>query len=359
LKRPLLDHYIFQAIPVYLKNMKVGLVETPGILKIVERDEPKLVNDTDVLIKVKRVGICGSDIHIFHGKNPFAVYPRVWGHEITGEVIETGKAAARLQKGNHVVVEPIISCGTCYACRQGRGNVCERLQVMGVHIDGGCREYVAVPAANVHVLPDTLPWDEAVLIEPFTIGAQAAYRGNVQHGDLVLVMGAGTIGLTAVQMIKLVGAVVIVTDIVDEKLEYAKTRGADYTINAKTEQVPERVREISGGMGANVVVDAICSKKSFEDAVELCSAAGRVVELSFSETPSEIAPMPLVKNEITICGSRLQTKRFPVVIDYVKQGKLPLAGFATRSYPIDQMAEAFDYVDKNNAQVRKVLINFE
>ncbi|MDR3248107.1 MAG: zinc-binding alcohol dehydrogenase family protein [Treponema sp.] len=339
--------------------MKVGLVETPGILKIVERDEPKIVNDTDVLIKVKRVGICGSDIHLFHGKNPFAVYPRVWGHEFTGEVIVAGPGVTHLRKGNHVVVEPIISCGTCYACRQGRGNVCESLQVMGVHIDGGCREYVTVPAANAHLLPDSLPWDEAVLIEPFTIGAQTAYRGNVQSNDLVLVMGAGTIGLTAVQMAKLAGATVIVTDIVDEKLDYAKTRGADYTINAKNEHVPERVREISGGMGANVVVDAICNKKSFEDAIELCSVAGRIVELSFSESPSDIAPMPIIKKEITICGSRLQTKRFPVVIDYVKEGKLPLAGFVTRSYPIDQMAEAFDYVDKNNAQVRKVLISFE
>jgi L-gulonate 5-dehydrogenase len=340
-------------------NMKVGLVEAPGVLKIVERPEPKITKDTDVCIKVKRVGICGSDIHIFHGKNPFAVYPRVWGHEFTGEVIETGPGVTNARKGDHVVVEPIISCGTCYACRQGRGNVCEKLQVMGVHIEGGCQEYIVVPAANAHVLPATLPWDEAVLVEPFTIGAQAAYRGNVQSGDIALVMGAGTIGLTVAQMVKLAGATVIIVDIVDDKLAYAKTRGADYVINAKNENVLERAREISGGMGANVVVDAICNKKSFEDAIELCSAAGRIVELSFNETPSEIAPMRIIKNEITICGARLQTKRFPVVIDYIKQGKLPLGNFITRSYPIEPMVEAFDYVDKNNATVRKVIISFD
>jgi L-gulonate 5-dehydrogenase len=339
--------------------MKVGIIKTPGTLALAERDKPVIKESADVLIKVRRVGICGSDIHIYHGKNPFAVYPRVWGHEFVGEVLETGTGVQSARPGDHVVVEPIIACGTCYACRQGRPNVCEKLQVMGVHIDGGCQEYTVVPAANVHVLPAGLPWDEAVLIEPFTIGAQAAYRGNIQKGDLVLVLGAGTIGLTAINMAKLAGAEVIAVDIVDDKLDYAKSRGADYTIHAAREKVADRLREISGGMMANVVVDAVCSKQSFEDAIGYCSAAGRIVELSFNETPSEIAPMRIIKNEISVCGSRLQTKRFPVVIDYIKRGDLSLAGFVTRSYPIDQMAQAFDYVETNNATVRKVIIRFD
>ncbi|MDR2659979.1 MAG: zinc-binding alcohol dehydrogenase family protein [Spirochaetaceae bacterium] len=339
--------------------MKVGVVETPGVLKLVEREIPKIKNANDVLVKVKRVGICGSDIHIFHGKNPFAVYPRVWGHEFVGEVVETGTAVKSVKKGDHVVVEPIISCGECYACRQGRGNVCLNLKVFGVHIDGGCAEYVVVPEANAHILPADLPWDEAALIEPFTIGAQACYRGNVQKGDYVLVMGAGTIGLTVAAMAKLYGAIVIVSDLIDDKLAYAKSRGADYTINSGKENIFDRVNEITGGMGANVTVDAVCVKKTFEDAILLTSVAGRVVELSFSETPSEIAPVNIIKKEISVHGSRLQTKRFPVVIDFVKSGKLPLGGFVSKVYPISQMAEAFDYTEKNNASVRKVLISFD
>jgi L-gulonate 5-dehydrogenase len=339
--------------------MKIGVVETPGVLKIAERGVPTVQNSTDVLIKVRRVGICGSDIHIFHGKNPFAVYPRVWGHEFVGEALELGTGVTTVNKGDHVVVEPIISCGTCYACRQGRGNICESLKVMGVHIDGGCQEYIVVPAANVHVLPSELPWDEAVLIEPFTIGAQSAYRGAVQPGDVVLVMGAGTIGLTAAEMARLAGATVIVSDLVDAKLDYAKSRGAAYTINSGRENLLERVRELTGGMGANVTVDAVCIKKTFEDAIEVTSAAGRVVELSFSETPSAIAPVNLVKKELTICGSRLQTKRFPVVIDAIKRGALPLTGFITRTYPLAEMLDAFAYVDNNNATVRKVVISLD
>jgi L-gulonate 5-dehydrogenase len=339
--------------------MKIGVVEKPGELKIAERDMPKIRAGDDVLVKVKRVGICGSDIHIFHGKNPFATYPRVWGHEFVGEVVETAPGVKAVKKGDRVVVEPIIYCGACYACRQGRGNICENLKVMGVHIDGGCQEYIVVPEAKAHTLPDTLSWDEAVLIEPFTIGAQAAYRGNIQKGDYVLVMGAGTIGLTVAEMAKLAGGIVIVTDLVDEKLAYAKSRGADYTINSKEVDMMEKVREITGGMGSNVTVDAVCIKKTFEDAVLVTSAAGRVVELSFNEIPSEIAPVNIIKKELTICGSRLQTKRFPVVIDYIKQGKLPLSGFITRKYPVAEMTAAFDYVDKNNASVRKVIISFD
>ena len=237
--------------------------------------------------------------------------------------------------------------------------MCEQLKVMGVHIDGGCQEYILVSATNVLEVPQSLPWEEVVLLEPFTIGAQACYRGNVQSGDFVLVMGAGTIGLTVAKMAKLAGAVVIITDLIPGKLQYAKSLGVDYTINVKEQNLYDTVREITGGMGANVTVDAVCNKKSFEDAVELTSAAGRVVELSFNELPSDIAPVGIVKKELTICGSRLQTKRFPVVIDYLKQGKLPLEGFVSKVFPIEQMVEAFDYTDKNNATIRKVVISFE
>lgn len=339
--------------------MKVGIVETPGVLKLAERAIPEIKNDGDVLVKVKRVGICGSDIHIFHGKNPFAVYPRVWGHEFTGEVAGMGALVKSVKIGDRVVVEPITSCGKCYACRQGRPNICVDVKVFGVHTDGGCAEYVIVPEANLHILPEGLPWDEAALIEPFTIGAQACYRGNVQKGDYVLVMGAGTIGLTAASMAKLYGGIVIVSDIVDGKLGYAKSRGADYTINSANENLFDRLDEITGGMGPNVTIDAVCIKKTFEDAVRVTSAAGRVVELSFNETPSEIAPVNIIKKELTICGSRLQTKRFPVVIDFIKSGKLPLAGFVSKVFPVERMAEAFEYTEKNNASVRKVLISFD
>ncbi|MDR1578787.1 MAG: zinc-binding alcohol dehydrogenase family protein [Synergistaceae bacterium] len=339
--------------------MKVGMIEVPGILKIIESDEPKIEHEDDVLLRVKRVGICGSDMHIFHGSNPFAVYPRVWGHEFVGEVVDAGNAVTRAQKGDRVAGEPIRSCGTCYACKKGRPNVCASLQVMGVHIDGGCREKLVMPEKYIHKLPDGISWEEAALVEPFTIGAQTCLRANVKEGDIVLVYGVGTIGLTAVQMAKLYGATVIALDIVDAKLNYAAETGADYTINARSCDVYDRVMEITEGMGPNVTIDAVCVKSSFEDAVTMTSVAGRVVELGFGESPSEIRPLALTKKELTICGSRLQTGRFPVVIDFIRQGKLKLKGFVTSTYPLEKMREAFKYMEEKSAVTRKILISMD
>lgn len=338
--------------------MKAGIVEKPGVLRVIEREKPVLKNPDDVLIAVKRVGICGSDMHIFHGKNPFATYPRVWGHEFVGQVVETGSAAG-VQVGDHVVAEPITYCGTCYACKQGRGNVCTQLKVSGVHVDGGCQEYIVLPSKQVHKIADDLPWDTACLIEPFTIGAQSCLRAGIQPGDVVLIYGAGTIGLTILQCAKLAGGTVIITDLVDDKLAFASSVGADYTINAGKEDVNDRVMEITGGMGSNVTIDAVCTKQSFEDAVRVTSAAGRVVEMSFNETPSDIAAFHLTKKELDVRGSRLQTGRFPVVIDAFNQHRLQLDGFITATYPISRMEEAFAYVDANGATVRKVLIDME
>lgn len=338
--------------------MKVGLVEKPGSLRVMEREAPKIQKPDDVLIAVKRVGICGSDMHIFHGKNPFATYPRVWGHEFVGEVIEAG-AEACVAVGDHVVAEPISYCGTCYACKQGRGNVCTQLKVLGVHVDGGCQQFVVLPSKQVHKIAADIPWDTACLIEPFTIGAQSCLRGAVRPGDVVLIYGAGTIGLTILQNAKLAGAITIITDLVDDKLAFAASIGADYTINAKNENTYDRVMEITNGMGANVTIDAVCTKQSFEDAVKVTSAAGRVVEMSFNETPSNIAAFELTKKELDVRGSRLQTNRFPTVIDAFNQHQLKLDGFITATYPISRMEEAFAYVDANGATVRKVLIDME
>lgn len=339
--------------------MKVGLVEKPGVLKLTDREEPKIQNPTDVKIKVKRVGICGSDIHIMHGTNAFAVYPLVFGHEVTGEVVEVGSDVKRVKPGDHIVTEPIRYCGECYACRQGRRNACHSLKVMGAHIDGGAQEYYVLPEQNAFLVPKEVSWDHAVLVEPFTIGAQACYRGQVQAGDVVFVMGAGTIGLTVMVNAKLLGATVIISDIYDEKLAYAKELGADHIINAKEVDVVEKVKELTDGYGANVVVDAVCSVSSFEQAIDCTGAAGRIVEMSFNQNPSAIKPVKLAAKELTVLGSRHQTNRFAPVIQYLIEGKLPVEGFATAVYPLEKMAEAFEYADKNAALVRKLIITFD
>ena len=337
--------------------MRVGLIEKPGVLKVAQRDEPKIENPTDVKIKVRRAGICGSDMHILHGTNAFAVYPLVWGHEVAGEVLAVGTEVKSVQVGDHIVTEPIRYCGTCYACRQGRNNACHSLKVMGAHIDGGAQEYYVLPEQNAFVVPKEIPLSHKVLVEPFTIGAQACYRGQVQAGDVVFIMGAGTIGLTILVNAKILGATVIISDIVDEKLSYAKGLGADHVINAMGIDIVTKIKELTDGYGANVVVDAVCSVGSFEQAIDCAGAAGRIVEMSFNQQPSAIPALKLAAKELTVLGSRHQTKRFAPVIEYLKAGKLPVEGFVSAEYPLSRMEEAFS--GAGAADVRKIVINFD
>src|SRR5690606_18941560 len=166
--------------------MKAVQVPEAHNMQIIDQETPKIQNSDEVLVKVKRVGICGSDMHIYHGTNPLATYPRVVGHEVAGEVVKVGSSVETLEIGDHVVIEPINYCGECYACRKGRPNVCEKLSVFGVHEDGGMREFIVLPEKQLHAVDKELAWDETVLAEPYTIGAQAVWRGGVEKGDTVL-----------------------------------------------------------------------------------------------------------------------------------------------------------------------------
>lgn len=340
--------------------MKTILVSQPGQLSVAEKELPAITAPDQVLMKVKRVGLCGSDNHIYHGSNPFVVYPRVIGHEFAGTVEAVGEAVTNVKVGDHVVGEPIEFCGECYACRQGRGNVCQNLTVYGVHKDGGAQEYIVMPAAHVYKVEDSIPWNTAVLAEPLTIGFQACWRGGVQPGDFVLVMGGGTIGLCCLLAAKKKGAMVAITDILDDKLEYAKKLGADYAINVKQTALADAMAELTGGMGPNVVLDAVCSKTSLEEAIELASVAGRVVGLGLaSGVVSELSHVTMAKKEVGVFGSRLQNGKFPEAIALIESDPDLLADFVTQEYALDQAQEAFDFFNNCASQVRKILIQMD
>jgi 2-desacetyl-2-hydroxyethyl bacteriochlorophyllide A dehydrogenase len=339
--------------------MKAVQIPKAMEMEVIDTEKPAIAHPEEVLVKVKRVGICGSDMHIYHGTNPLATYPRVPGHEVAGEVVEVGSGVTGVKPGDHVVVEPIRYCGECYACRTGRPNVCSSLSVFGVHEDGGMREYFVLPEKQLHTADPGLDWDEIVLAEPYTIGAQAVWRGAVQEGDSVLIQGCGPIGICILKMAKLSGANVIMTDLKQERLAFAKENGADEIIDAGKESVEEKVMELTGGEGPNVVIDAVCLPSTFELGVNVVSPAGRVVVLGFDEKPSPISQLPITKKEVTIVGSRLQTNQFGKVISLLNEGKLEANGFITHKFTLDEVQEAFNFVEKNPDQVRKAVIVFE
>lgn len=339
--------------------MKAVQVPKAHEMKIIEQDLPQIQKPGDVLVRVKRVGICGSDMHIFHGSNPLATYPRVVGHEVAGEVVETGTAVASVKEGDHVVVEPIRYCGECYACRKGRPNVCEKLSVFGVHEDGGMREYIVLPEKQLHAVEKQLDWDEIVLAEPYTIGAQAVWRGQVEKGDTVLIQGCGPIGICILKLAKIAGATVYMSDLSEERLAFAEDNGADKVINAGAESVKEKVFEFTGGAGVNVVIDAVCIPSTVELGIDVVSPAGSVVVLGFTDQPSAIAQLPITKKEVTIVGSRLQTNQFGPVVKYLNNGELTSGGLITHKFKLDDVKEAFSFVENNPDKVRKALIVFD
>ncbi|RKL68130.1 alcohol dehydrogenase [Salipaludibacillus neizhouensis] len=338
--------------------MKAVQVTGAHELAIIEKEKPVISEANQVLVKVKMVGICGSDMHIYHGTNPLATLPRIIGHEVTGQVEEIGADVTGLAVGDKVVIEPIESCGKCYACRTGRTNVCSKLEVYGVHLEGGMQEYVAMPDYLVHKVSQDLDWKESVLVEPFTIGAQATWRGNVKKGDTVLITGAGPIGLCCLKMAKAKGATCIITDLSDDRLEFAKSWGGDVTINAIKEDVKEQVFDLTNGEGANIVIDAVCIPKTLEDAIEIVSPAGYVVVLGFDEKPSSIPQLPITKKEITIVGSRLQTNKFPEVIQLFNEKTFGIEDMVTHQFPVEKIKEAISLIENSPNDIRKVVITF-
>ena len=338
--------------------MKSIEIIAPHQVAVIERKKPDLRDPHDVLIHVRYVGICGSDIHIYHGTNPFASYPRVFGHEFVGEVEAVGEAVTKLQAGDHVICEPIEYCGKCYACTHGSPNVCPDVHVYGVHIDGGGCEYIVLPEEKVFSVSREIPWKELVLSEPLTIGAQVCLRGEVRSEDSMLVMGAGPIGLCIMLMAKRAGAKVIMSDLLDERLAYAEKLGADFIFNAGREDTKEVIDRITRGYGVNVVADTVSTGASLELAAEIASPAGRVVEIGFDSVKASIPLKTFTQKQLRISGSRLQSYRFEVVRDVMNERSLPLSDFVDRVFSAEQAPEAFRYCDDHAGRFRKIVIEF-
>ncbi len=313
----------------------------------------------EVLLRVHRAGICGSDLHIYHGSNPFAVYPRVIGHEFSGEVEAVGEGVTHLAPGDHVVVDPVVSCGRCYACRVGRTNVCANLEVFGVHRDGGFRNRLTVPAANAVKVDPNLPYAIAALAEPFSIAANVLSRTGIDAGDTVLVYGAGTVGLTVTQVVKLHGARCIVADLDEARLERARGFGADVVINSRTTSVPDAVRDENDGLGPTIVIDGAGVPALLEEACRVASPAGRIGLLGFSPAPCNISQQEIVKKELTLVGSRLNRRLLPQVIGWLESGELNPAGMITQTFAADQAADAFKLIETDPSSTIKVQLSFD
>jgi len=337
--------------------MKSIVIQKPNELVIEERSVPTPAAG-EVRVKIKLAGICGSDSHIYRGHNPFAKYPRVIGHEFFGVIDAVGEGVDQARLGQRVSVDPVISCGHCYPCSVGKPNVCTSLVVLGVHRDGGFSEYAAVPAKNAWVIPDAIPDKHAVMVEPFTIAAQVTGHVSPTEQDVVLVYGAGPMGLTTVQALKGVYNVkqVIVTDRIEERLAMAEKSGADWVINNGKTSLQEALEE--KGVKPTLIIDAACHPSILQEAVTLASPAARIVMMGFSSEPSQIVQQGITGKELSIFSSRLNANKFPVVIDWLEKGLIDPDKLITHAFDYHHVTDAIELFENDQRQCCKVLLTF-
>jgi len=334
------------------------LKEAYNIEKI-EMDEPSISNSDEVLISVKFVGICGTDMLSFQGKHELLTYPRVLGHEFSGIVEDIGSDVKGLKSGDNVVVEPLVVCGTCKPCRTGDYNVCEDMKVMGVRVDGACQEKVVVPADRVFKLPENVTLREGAMIEPLCVGLEVSRRGQLSIEDTLVIFGAGTIGLCTLKAAKCYRARKIISvDINDDRLKMAKDMGADYVINSSKEDIENAVSELTDGKGASLVVEAT----GVEDALKVCLTAtayrGRVVILGFYKSSMvQIPALHIVKKELDVYGSRLYRNRFPLALSLLEKKEVVLSDLITHEFPFDQIEQAIRTALDPKEKSLKVIIS--
>lgn len=339
--------------------MKAVQIVKPNQLEIIDMEKPQIDQENNVLVRMLASGICGSDVGIYHGTNAAATYPRVIGHEIVGVVEEVGPGATKVKVGDRVIIDQVTACGHCYACRKGRPNVCGNLKVRGVHIDGGYREYMAVPDKDCYLVPDCLTDEEAVMIEPTTIAVQCCSRAQLESEDTVMIIGCGALGSSILRIVKLYNPkAIIVSDIDDAKLNEALANGATYAINSLKEDVPARAHELTDGYGPTVTIDAACVKGSLLTALQATGNAGRVITMGFSVAPTEVNQFVITSKELDVRGSRLQNRKFQQVIDYINEGKIDLRGSISHTFPFEEAQKAFDFVDSRDPSIRKIVLTF-
>nr|WP_298411112.1 Zn-dependent oxidoreductase [uncultured Halomonas sp.] len=337
--------------------MQAFQVNAPHEFGIVDIEAPQ-AKAGEVLVGVAFAGICGSDMHIIHGNNAFVRFPRVTGHEFAGVIEAVGECVEGIAVGERVCVDPVVSCGECYPCRIGRPNICTRLEVIGVHRDGGFEQRVGVPAANVHRLPEHVGLDQAALVEPYSIATNVLDRMQPIEGDGLLIFGAGVIGLTILQVARAKGLTdITVCDVIDARLETASALGASHVVNGEREDIEAVMAERTQGEGVPLIADAACVPALFPSLVRMASPAGRIGLLGFNATPCDLVQLEVIKKELTLVGSRLNNRKFPEVIEMLASGRLDATALVSHRLPFAEMSEAIHLIDHHPESARKVLID--
>lgn len=338
--------------------MKAVRISAPLEMGVVEIEKPVIKAD-EVLVKIKYVGFCGSDLNTYLGRNPMVKMPVIPGHEVGAIIEEVGsEVPENLKPGMVVTLNPYTNCGNCASCRNGRYNACEHNETLGVQRQGVMCEYAALPWSKI-IPAGNIPVRSCALIEPMSVGFHAVSRGEVTDNSYVMVIGCGMVGLGAVVRASVRGAIVIAADIDDDKLSLAKEAGATYTVNTKTEDVHKRIQEITGGLGVDVVIEAVGSPVTYVMAVNEVGFTGRVVCIGYAKSDVAFQTKLFVQKELDIRGSRNATPSdFRAVINSINTGKYPIEKFISKVAKPEEAADAMKEWSENPGKVFRVLVEF-
>lgn len=334
--------------------MKTLVCTQPGQFDYTTTDYPQEKVGHSIL-RIKRVGICGTDLHAFEGTQPFFSYPRILGHELGAEIVQTD--ATDLSFGEFVTVIPYLHCGHCIACSQGKTNCCSSLQVLGVHTDGGMREFVSVPNQYI-VKGKGLNVDELALVEPLSIGAHGVKRAGIQKGEFVLVIGAGPIGLGVIEFAKIAGGQVIVMDVNENRLNFCRTNlQVEHVINPTKQDAFERLKSITNQQMPTVVIDATGNLNAINNGLQFLAHSGRYVLVGLQKEAFSFSHPEFHKREATLMSSRNATRSdFEWVMECMQKGLIHPATYITHHLAFDQVKDEFESLLDPSKGVIKAMV---
>ncbi len=337
--------------------MKYIICEKPGEFLLKEKEEPKR-KPGEVLLRVKKVGICGTDLHAYTGNQAFFTYPRILGHELATQIIEIDENERGLKAGDNVVIMPYLNCNQCIACRNGKTNCCTSMRVLGIHTDGGMQEKITVPI-DLLIPAQNLNDNEMAVVEPLAIGAHAIRRAQLQKGENIVVVGCGPIGIGIMKLAQLAGARVIAIDMNQQRLDYAKNEiGVDYVVKGGADAV-EKVKEITDDDMCTIVFDATGHKGALESGPDYMSHGGSYVLVGLSKGELTFTHPAIHAKETSILCSRNATlEDFEHIISVLSKGDFPIDSFVTHNVDCTEMIEHFDsWLDPANGVI-KATVNF-
>jgi len=338
--------------------MRAFVIDAPGETRIAELDRPQ-PGPEEVLLQTRIVGMCGTDLSTFRGKNPLVSYPRIPGHEIAATIVETGAdVPKRFAEGMNVTLSPYTNCGRCASCKRGRVNACQFNQTLGVQREGAMKDYFVAHWSKLYVA-EGLSLPELSIVEPLSVGFHAAARARVLREDTVAIIGCGVVGLGAIAASAFRAARVIAIDVDDRKLAVAEQAGAAHPINSRAKNIHDELMALTDGLGPDVVIEAVGTPATFRMAVDEVAFTGRVVYIGYAKEPVEYETRLFVMKELDIMGSRNALDEFGTVIEALRHGHFPVQSINSKVVSLDDAGDALRAWSEDPGAFVKVQVSLD